>query len=154
MTYVRTNVVLDQELVEQVMRRYRFRTKREAIDYCASGSAVGYDPAEILALAGTRLELHWERTGTTALGRTMGRVVVLTRGAPFLWLFRRGLKTLERAERRLYGPGAVLLARVLPAARRRYRFAVPAIRADATLLHADRDFETLARHTPLRLEPV
>lgn len=32
--------------------------------------------------------------------------------------------------------------------------AVPAIRAGATLLAADRDFETLARHTPLRLEPV
>ena len=32
--------------------------------------------------------------------------------------------------------------------------AVPTIRAGATLLHADRDFEKLARHTPLRLEPV
>jgi hypothetical protein len=32
--------------------------------------------------------------------------------------------------------------------------AVPAIEAGATLLHADRDFEVLARHTPLRLEPV
>lgn len=32
--------------------------------------------------------------------------------------------------------------------------AVPAIRAGATVLHADRDFDKLARHTPLRLEPV
>jgi predicted nucleic acid-binding protein len=32
--------------------------------------------------------------------------------------------------------------------------AVPTIRAGATLLQADRDFEKLARHTPLRLEPV
>lgn len=32
--------------------------------------------------------------------------------------------------------------------------AVPVIRAGATLLAADRDFEVLARHTPLRLEPV
>lgn len=32
--------------------------------------------------------------------------------------------------------------------------AVPAIEADATVLAADRDFEVLARHTPLRLEPV
>ena len=32
--------------------------------------------------------------------------------------------------------------------------AVPAIRADATVLAADRDFEALARHSPLRLEPV
>lgn len=32
--------------------------------------------------------------------------------------------------------------------------AVPAIRAGASVLHADRDFEVLARHTPLRLEPL
>jgi predicted nucleic acid-binding protein len=32
--------------------------------------------------------------------------------------------------------------------------AVPVIEAAATLLTADRDFEILARHTPLRLEPV
>jgi predicted nucleic acid-binding protein len=32
--------------------------------------------------------------------------------------------------------------------------AVPTIEAGATLLHADRDFEILSRHTPLRLEPV
>jgi predicted nucleic acid-binding protein len=32
--------------------------------------------------------------------------------------------------------------------------AVPAIRTGATLLHADRNFEALARHSPLRLEPV
>lgn len=32
--------------------------------------------------------------------------------------------------------------------------AIPTIRMSATLLAADRDFEVLARHTPLRLEPV
>jgi predicted nucleic acid-binding protein len=32
--------------------------------------------------------------------------------------------------------------------------AIPTIEADATLLTADRDFEILARHTPLELEPV
>jgi len=32
--------------------------------------------------------------------------------------------------------------------------AVPVIRAGATLLHSDRDFEKLARHAPLVLEPV
>lgn len=32
--------------------------------------------------------------------------------------------------------------------------AVPAIEASATVLAADRDFEILARHTPLKLEPV
>lgn len=32
--------------------------------------------------------------------------------------------------------------------------AVPAINAGATVLAADRDFEVLARHTPLELEPL
>jgi predicted nucleic acid-binding protein len=32
--------------------------------------------------------------------------------------------------------------------------AMPAIDADATVLAADRDFEVLARHTSLRLEPL
>jgi predicted nucleic acid-binding protein len=32
--------------------------------------------------------------------------------------------------------------------------AAPTIEADATLLCSDRDFEKLARHTPLRLEPL
>jgi predicted nucleic acid-binding protein len=32
--------------------------------------------------------------------------------------------------------------------------AVPVIEAGARLLHADRDFEKLARHTPLQIEPV
>jgi hypothetical protein len=31
---------------------------------------------------------------------------------------------------------------------------VPVIEAGATLLHNDADFEVLARHSPLRLEPV
>jgi predicted nucleic acid-binding protein len=32
--------------------------------------------------------------------------------------------------------------------------AAPTIAARATLLHADRDFEVLARHTPLQIEPL
>jgi predicted nucleic acid-binding protein len=32
--------------------------------------------------------------------------------------------------------------------------AIPTIEAGATLLQSDRDFDILARHTPLRLEPV
>jgi hypothetical protein len=32
--------------------------------------------------------------------------------------------------------------------------AVPAIRAEASILHKDRDFDVIARHTPLRIEPV
>lgn len=32
--------------------------------------------------------------------------------------------------------------------------AAVAIREGATLLHADRDFDTIARHTDLQIEPV
>jgi len=32
--------------------------------------------------------------------------------------------------------------------------AAPAIRASAAVLHIDRDFDAIARHTPLRIEPV
>jgi Arc/MetJ family transcription regulator len=32
-TFVRTNVVLDDRLIKRVMNRYGFRTKRETIDY-------------------------------------------------------------------------------------------------------------------------
>jgi hypothetical protein len=32
--------------------------------------------------------------------------------------------------------------------------AVPAIRAGASTPHKDRDFDAIARHTPLRIEPV
>jgi predicted nucleic acid-binding protein len=32
--------------------------------------------------------------------------------------------------------------------------AAVAIREDASLLHQDRDFDVIARHTPLRIEPV
>jgi predicted nucleic acid-binding protein len=36
----------------------------------------------------------------------------------------------------------------------RLLIAVPAIRADASVLHNDRDFDAIARHTPLRVEPL
>lgn len=32
--------------------------------------------------------------------------------------------------------------------------AVPAIEAGATVLHADRDFDVIARHSPLEIEPL
>jgi Arc/MetJ family transcription regulator len=59
----RTNVDIDDELLEQVMRRFRLRTKREAVNYSLR-QALG-DPMsteEILAMEGMgwgdgRLEL-------------------------------------------------------------------------------------------------
>lgn len=55
MAHVRTNVVLDQDLVERAMELYGFPSKREAIDY-ALRRLVGYDPASILELEG----IGWE----------------------------------------------------------------------------------------------
>jgi predicted nucleic acid-binding protein len=71
------------------------------------------------------------------------------RGFPMLPL--RGLADYERAAAlyrscRLAGETIRKLTDCL--------VAIPTIRAGATLLHADRDFEVLARHTPLRLEPL
>lgn len=49
---MRTNVVIDKELVERAMETYGFRTQRDAIDF-ALRRLVGYDPERILELAGT-----------------------------------------------------------------------------------------------------
>jgi Arc/MetJ family transcription regulator len=51
----RTNVVLDDSLIERVMRLYGLRTKREAIDFALRRTlAVAEDPhARALALEGT-----------------------------------------------------------------------------------------------------
>lgn len=50
----RTNIDIDDELVEWVMSRYRLATKRAAVDF-ALRRLVGerMDPAEALALGGT-----------------------------------------------------------------------------------------------------
>lgn len=58
MVMSRTNVVVDDELLELVMNRYGFKTKREAIDY-ALKSLVGhkrYKIADMLDLRG----IGWE----------------------------------------------------------------------------------------------
>jgi len=54
----RTNVVVDDELIGRVMRVYRLRTKREAIDFALRRTlAVADDPhARALALEGTGWE--------------------------------------------------------------------------------------------------
>jgi len=43
----RTNVVLDDALVERVMRLYGLRTKREAIDFALRQVAEEVDPYEL-----------------------------------------------------------------------------------------------------------
>ena len=53
----RTNVDIDDEVIDAVMRRYRFRTKREAVDF-ALRSLVGpvLSVGEALALEGSGWE--------------------------------------------------------------------------------------------------
>lgn len=50
----RTNIDIDDELIGRVMERYRFRTKREAVDYALrrlAGTPMSKD--EILAMEGS-----------------------------------------------------------------------------------------------------
>jgi Arc/MetJ family transcription regulator len=53
MVYVsRTNVVVDDELLAEVMNRYGFRTKREAIDFALRRLVGRPDKEGLLALQG------------------------------------------------------------------------------------------------------
>lgn len=65
----RTNIDIDDELIENVMRRYALRTKREAVDFALRRLyRKPMSRAEILALEGTgwgdgELELSDVRSG-------------------------------------------------------------------------------------------
>jgi Arc/MetJ family transcription regulator len=48
----RTNVVIDEDLIERVMRQYGFRTKREAVDYGLRRLVSKYEPKDMLDLEG------------------------------------------------------------------------------------------------------
>lgn len=48
----RTNVVIEDELIERVMSQYRFRTKREAVDYALRRLVSKYEPKDMLDLRG------------------------------------------------------------------------------------------------------
>ena len=52
----RTNIEIDDELIERVMERYRFRTKREAVHQALRNMDNGVVPMtteEVLAMEGT-----------------------------------------------------------------------------------------------------
>jgi Arc/MetJ family transcription regulator len=50
----RTNIELDDELVEAVMQRYHFKTKREAVNYALQAVRdEAFSPEQIKALRGT-----------------------------------------------------------------------------------------------------
>jgi Arc/MetJ family transcription regulator len=54
MGHVRTNVVLDDDLIKRVMERYGFRTRRETIDFALRRLDGPDDPwAGMLALEGS-----------------------------------------------------------------------------------------------------
>lgn len=52
---MRTNIVLDDELIEQAMRLARVRTKREAVDLALRDFIARRKQRDILALAGEGL---------------------------------------------------------------------------------------------------
>jgi Arc/MetJ family transcription regulator len=56
MTSVRTNIVIDETLMNKVMRVYGFRSKREAVDYALRRLVGSDDPRSILELEG----IGWE----------------------------------------------------------------------------------------------
>ena len=56
MAVARTNIEIDNELMERVMSRYGFRTKRAAVDHALRHLVDGIEPMtteEILAMRGT-----------------------------------------------------------------------------------------------------
>jgi Arc/MetJ family transcription regulator len=52
----RTNVVVDDELIERAMRLYGLRTKREAIDLALRRLVGEYEPIDMLDMEG----IGWE----------------------------------------------------------------------------------------------
>jgi Arc/MetJ family transcription regulator len=48
----RTNIEIDDDLIERVMRAYGFKTMREAVDFALRG-LVAADPKKILELQGS-----------------------------------------------------------------------------------------------------
>jgi Polyketide cyclase / dehydrase and lipid transport len=69
-------------------------TVRES-NFCAPGSFVSatLEPREG---GGTRIHVHWERTGTTLAGRIATGLIAATRGRPVRASIENGLRRLER----------------------------------------------------------
>src|SRR6266496_2126154 len=194
---VRTNIEIDEELVERAMRRYRLPSRRAAVDLALRrlvGDAMTRE--EALAMEGTGwdgdldaisrrivvctwLPVAW-RYSTQATGSqvhtTMRRLIAEERDLVItdvvVMEVLAGARTEERLARlrRLLNRFELVpiigLADFEAAADiyRRCRrggetvrklsdclIAAVALRANADLLHSDRDFEVIARHLPLRV---
>jgi hypothetical protein len=63
-------------------------------NFCAPGSFVSatLEPRDG---GGTRVRIHWERTGTSLLGRVIGRLIVATGGKPVKASVEKALRALE-----------------------------------------------------------
>jgi hypothetical protein len=63
-------------------------------NFCAPGSYVSatLHPRDG---GGTRVELRWDRSGTTVPGKLVGKLVRATKGKPVADSFAKGLKKLE-----------------------------------------------------------
>jgi hypothetical protein len=64
-------------------------------NFCKPGSFLTAT-LERLDDGGTRVRIHWERTGSTPFGRFACRLIVLTRGKPVAESFRKAFRGLER----------------------------------------------------------
>jgi hypothetical protein len=64
----------------------------EESNFCAPGSFVSatLHPRDG---GGTRIRVHWERTGTSFLGKAIGRMIVLTKGKAVAASLEKGLRT-------------------------------------------------------------
>ena len=64
-------------------------------NFCAPGSFVSatLEPRDD---GGTRVRIHWERTGTSFLGKLIGRGIVLSKGKPVAASFEKAMRRLEQ----------------------------------------------------------
>jgi predicted nucleic acid-binding protein len=106
------------------------------VDDLLSGEIVTCHPVRMEVLAGARDERHL----ADLRGLLARASIVSTRAADF-----EAAALLYRTCRR----GGETVRKLVDCL-----IAAHAIRADVSLLHADADFDVLARHTALRLEPV
>jgi Polyketide cyclase / dehydrase and lipid transport len=65
-------------------------------NFCTPGSFVSatLHPREG---GGTRVDIHWERSGTTLVGKLMCRMIALSKGKPVAASFEKAMRKLEAA---------------------------------------------------------
>jgi hypothetical protein len=64
-------------------------------NFCAPGSFVSatLGPREG---GGTRVDIHWERTTTSLIGKLVGRMIVKSKGKPIAQSFEKAMRKLEQ----------------------------------------------------------